>query len=415
MYSIFLTQDNGMILGPVSKLLGWILNGLFNFLSTFGIENAGLCIILFTFIVNALMIPLTIKQQKFSKLSAKMNPELTKIQAKYKGKKDEVSMRNQQLETQALYQKYGANPTSGCLPMLITLPILFALYRVIYNIPAYVNSIYKMYETVAIKIQGMDHIDKMKQIAEKFPTLRVDKWEITDKMQVNNIIDVLAQFKSENWDTLQQQFPSIQGIIQDSSEKIIHVNSFIGGLNISDNPTWHNPISLLVPILAIATQFIQTKMMTASTPIDDSNPTAATMKTMNNVMPFVSGIFCMTFPIGIGIYWIAGAVFRIVQQFFVNKYMERIDIEALIEKNAEKAKNKKAKLGIDPNTSLQEYAAKRTSTMKDKASVNVTNNNKKTVNEPSGSENDKGSYTSGSISSIANMLGNKNSSDKGEK
>lgn len=73
-----------------------------------------------------------------------MNPELQKIQAKYKGKKDDVSLRKQQAETQVVYQKYGANPTSGCLPILITLPIMFALYQVIYNIPAYVNHVYDL-------------------------------------------------------------------------------------------------------------------------------------------------------------------------------------------------------------------------------------------------------------------------------
>lgn len=403
-----------MILGPIANVLGKVLNAIFNFLSSFGIQNAGLCIILFTFIINALMIPLTLKQQKFTKLSSKMNPELTKIQAKYKGKKDEASMRNQQLETQAVYQKYGANPTSGCLPMLITFPILFALYRVIYNVPAYVNAIYEKYEVVANAIESNpEYLAKMSEIAEKFPTLRADKW---DGMTTNHIIDVLAQFKKVNWEELQVQFSTISDTISTSSQQIMHINSFIGGLNILENPTWNSPISLLVPILAIATQFLSTKMMmTTSTQVDVSNPTASTMKTMNNVMPFVSGIFCMMFPIGIGIYWIAGSVFRIVQQFFVNKYMEKIDVDELIEKNAEKAKKKKIKKGIDPNMSMQEYATKRTSTIQDKASVNVTKNNKKTSSEPSNSENKNVSYTPGSISSIANMLGNKNNSDKGEK
>ncbi len=401
-----------MILGPIAKLLGWVLNGIFNFLSSFGIENAGLCIILFTFLVNALMIPLTIKQQKFSKLSAKMNPELTKIQAKYKGKKDEVSMRNQQAETQAIYQKYGTNPTSGCLPMLVTFPILFALYRVIYNVPAYVNSIYNMYEKVAAAILSTDNVSKMTEIAKQFPTLKSAKW---DQMTTNHVIDVLAQFKKANWEELANQFPTIADTIQTSSHQIMSVNNFIGGLNIAENPALNNPISLLIPILAIASQFLQTRMMTSGTQMDENNPTAATMKTMNNVMPFVSGVFCMMFPIGIGIYWIAGSVFRIVQQFFVNRYMDRIDIDSLIEKNVEKASKKKTKLGIDPNMSMQEYAKKRTSTIQEKATVNVAKNNSKTDNEPSNSDSKNVSYTPGSISSIANMLGNKNNSDKGDK
>ena len=106
MVSVVLTQSGG-ILGPIANALGWILNAIFGFLSNFGIENAGLCIIIFTFLVNALMIPLTLKQQKFTKLSSVMNPELQKVNAKYAGKKDEASMRKMQLETQAVYEKYG--------------------------------------------------------------------------------------------------------------------------------------------------------------------------------------------------------------------------------------------------------------------------------------------------------------------
>ena len=83
--SVFLTKQGGF-LGPIAWVLGEILNAIYNFVALFGIENIALCIILFTLIVKMLMLPLTIKQQKFSKLSAKMNPEITAINNKYKGK-----------------------------------------------------------------------------------------------------------------------------------------------------------------------------------------------------------------------------------------------------------------------------------------------------------------------------------------
>ena len=90
MTGILLTQNGTPIIGDVAKLMGWIMNALFNFLDgVFGIQNIGLCIILFTIIIYLLMLPLTIKQQKFSKFSAKMNPELTAIRKKYENKKDE--------------------------------------------------------------------------------------------------------------------------------------------------------------------------------------------------------------------------------------------------------------------------------------------------------------------------------------
>ena len=88
-----MTQYDGMILGPIAKVLGLLMNGIFWVLDKIGIPNIGLAIILFTIVIYALLTPLTIKQQKFSKLSAKMNPELQAIQRRYQGKKDNDSMR----------------------------------------------------------------------------------------------------------------------------------------------------------------------------------------------------------------------------------------------------------------------------------------------------------------------------------
>ena len=137
---ILLTQSSGPI-GVVAKLLGYIMNGIFFVIDKIGLPNVGLAIILFTIVVNLLMMPLTIKQQKFSKLSAIMQPEIQKIQKKYQGKKDQDSMMKMQEEQQALYAKYGISPMGSCLPMLIQMPILFAMYQVIWKVPAYVKSV----------------------------------------------------------------------------------------------------------------------------------------------------------------------------------------------------------------------------------------------------------------------------------
>ena len=141
MSNILLTQDTGKILGPVAKLLGYILEGIFYVIDKIGIPNIGLAIILFTIVIYLLLMPLTIKQQKFSKLSAKMNPEIQAIQAKYKNKKDNESMMAMNMETKAVYAKYGVSPSGSCVQLLIQMPILLALYRVIGNIPAYVGKV----------------------------------------------------------------------------------------------------------------------------------------------------------------------------------------------------------------------------------------------------------------------------------
>lgn len=415
MYNVFLTQYAGSILGPIAKLLGLILNWIYEFLDLFNIGNAALSIILFTFIVRALMIPLTIKQQKFSKMSSLMNPELTAIQAKYKGKKDEKSMRKQQLETQAVYKKYGASPTSGCLPMLITLPIMFALHRVINNIPAYVNSIYDIYNNVATSIKGISgYSDVMIDISKNLNVL-TSKWDDIGNLNTNHVIDILAQFQRGTWKDLMDQFPSIADVIKTNSVEIIRINSLFGRLNIADRPglTWPG---ILIPILAMAFQFLQGKQMEKQTPVDPNNPTANSMKSMNTVMPIMSGVFCISLPIGIGIYWIAGSVFQIIQQYFISKHMDKVDVNDLIAKNVEKAKKKKAKQGVNPDTSLEELAKKQTRSISENAGkTNKTSNyaNIKPKNEYSKRNSDV-SYKQGSIADYANLL-KRDKTDKGEK
>ena len=110
MTGIVLTKYSGFILGPIARVLGVLMEGIFNILNIIGIPNIGLSIIIFTIVIYLLMMPLTIKQQKFSKLSAKMNPELQAIQAKYKNKKDNDSMMAMNEETRAVYAKYGVSP-----------------------------------------------------------------------------------------------------------------------------------------------------------------------------------------------------------------------------------------------------------------------------------------------------------------
>ena len=241
---VFLTKEDGLIMGPISRILGWIINGIYEFLTLFtddvngiGMANIALCIILFTIVVKMIMLPLTIKQQKSSKLSSQMSPELSAINEKYKGKTDEASRRKMQMETQAVYDKYGTNPMAGCLTLLISLPILFALYRVIYAIPAYVNDVYDMYKLAADAISGVEGYAETLATFVKdanIANLKIDfeLGALSDK----NIIDILSKCNEETWVKLTNAFPSISGQLTSYSEPILHVHKFVGGLNILNTP-----------------------------------------------------------------------------------------------------------------------------------------------------------------------------------
>lgn len=356
---MLLTKSTTFIIGPVATLLGYIMNGIFWVQSQIGIESIGLCIILFTIVIYMLLMPLTIKQQKFSKLQSKMNPELQAIQKKYKDKRqDQAAMMKMNEETQAVYQKYGVNPMGSCLQLIIQMPILFALYRVIWNIPAYVGTVKNAFLPLAQALMNVSGAqDFMAEVASKNAVSFKEMTELT-------LIDVLYKFKPENWSALLKQFPDLSSLITSTQGDVDRMNYFLG-LNIADSPAsiFQTAIAagsvlmiiaaLLVPVLSALTQWLNTKLMSTQ---NDTQPTsggaadtmAATMKSMNVMMPIMSAVFCFTLPVGMGIYWIIGAVVRSIQQLVVNKHIDKMDLDDIVKKNIEKANKKRAKKGLPP-------------------------------------------------------------------
>lgn len=186
----------GSVLGPVATVLGYIMDILFQFTGQFGILNVGLCIILFTIVMKTLMIPLTVKQQKSTKLMSIMSPELQAIQKKYKGKTDNESMQRQNVEMQAVYEKYGTSMTGGCLPLIIQMVILLALYRVIYNIPAYVPSVRVYFDNVVTPLMSQaDYIDKLQGITDIMKAAAVNSLDKFDFTSANKLVDLFINLR----------------------------------------------------------------------------------------------------------------------------------------------------------------------------------------------------------------------------
>lgn len=344
---VLLTQSSTFLIGPIAQLLGYIMNALFVVLSAIGIPNIGLAIILFTFVVKMLMMPLTVKQMRFSKLSAVMQPEIQAIQKKYKGnEKDPNAMTKMQDETKAVYAKYGTSPTGGCVQMLIQMPILFALYRVIQNIPAYVPRIKSLYEAFLTGDGGIMSVagyqDTLKNTFDNI-------FANVDLSQANSIIDSLNTFTTENWAKLIAAFPGqTADLITSNMEQINHMNSFLT-VNMSQNPGLVFGLPILIPIFAGLTQYVSVKMIqNPNQNNDEENPAAASMKMMNYIMPIMSAVMAISLPAGLGLYWIATAVFQIVMQFLVNRHFEKEGIEKIIENNLAKQNKKRAKKGLPP-------------------------------------------------------------------
>lgn len=365
---LVLTKVGG-ILGPFATVLGVIMDWLFKLTSTFGIQNIGLCIILFTLVTKLLMFPLTLKQQKSSKLMSVMQPEIQAVQAKYKGKTDQESMRKQNVEVQAVYEKYGTSMTGGCLQLVIQMPILFALYQVIYQIPAYVPSVKRLFENVvnAIGSLNVNHVEQLKQFATDN---KVNITRVHDMSTNNGMVDFLYQLNPTQWGQLQNLFPSVKDVIATNADKIAQMNSFLG-INLSSTPSsvlfptgggFHFSLAILIPVMAGASQWFSARLMTVNQaqtqkPGDDGNAMAQSMKMMNTVMPLMSVFFCFTFPAGIGIYWIASSVFQIIQQLAINSHLNRIDMDEMIKRNVDKANKKRAKKGLPPQRVSQTATA----------------------------------------------------------
>ena len=354
---ILATKSGTPIIGQIAVVMGWIMNAIYKVLEAVGIQNLGLCIIIFSILIYLCMTPLQIKQQKFSKLSASMKHEIQKIQKKYQGKKDQDSMMKMQEETQAVYQKYGVSATGSCVQLAIQMPILFALYQVIQNIPAYVGSVYNVFNGVCTKILAVDGFtDIINNFITDNKMTRVR--QVTEN--ADSIVDFLYALSPSQWKSLQEisQFSGFSDQISKTASEIQKMQTF-GVLNIADQPLSYIKTgsliliiaALAIPLLSWATQMLNLKLMPQAATQNgnnDNNAMASSMKTMNTVMPLMSAFFCFTFPVGLGIYWIASSVVRSIQQLLINRHLNKMNIDDLVNENMKKMEAKRAKEGLPP-------------------------------------------------------------------
>ena len=311
MSAIELTAYPGSILGPIAKVLGWIMNVIYDIVYHLtGVESVTISIVIITILIYTCLLPLTIKQQKFSKLSQKMQPELNAVREKYGNRKDQEAMMAMNEETQRIYQKYGVSPMGSCVQMLIQMPLLFALYRVFYNIPAYITSIKDYFgvlssgkvnpgSVVDVISNTSGFQDIMQKIVTdyKITTVSVD-FTTKDTSALNNyIIDVLYKLPKSGWENLTSYFDNIGSAVGEITPHINKFNYAFGKINISDTP-WNIiktsfaghewivlVLALLIPVLAYATQLLNIKLMPQAGGNNDQM--AKQMKTMNTMMPLI--------------------------------------------------------------------------------------------------------------------------------
>lgn len=430
MTELYLTAYDGAFLGPIARLLGWIMDKIYLFLADVcHIENIGLAIVIFTILVYACLFPLTYKQQKFSMLQRKMQPELNAVRNKYKGKTDQAAQMAMNEETQRIYDKYGVSPMGSCIQLIIQMPILFALYRVFYNVPAYITSVRDIFTGLVNGIVATDgYWSNIQDIVETqklnlnilgYTFNNIDPSSASTDTMKNYVVDVLYKLSESGWNSLSDYFPNLSDSIASTAENLRQVN-YLGVLNISDTPwnlmksafdagAWIIIIcAILIPVGSYLTQVISMKLVmsfngngkNSAKSNDQQDQMMRQMNTMNKFMPIVSFIMCFTVPVGLGFYWIMSAVVRIVQQIGLNKHFEHIDLEQIIEKNKEKAKKKQEKRGIRQEQIYE--AAKmntRSNSMASKASISQEKTD--ALNK---AEEARAHAKSGSLASKANLV-----------
>jgi len=261
-------------------------------------QNYGIAIILFTVGIKSLLLPLTIKQYQSTLKMSELQPQMQQIQEKYKNDKEQ-----QNNELMKFYQENKVNPAGGCLPLLIQMPILFSLYYVIsqplkYMVGKSPDLIAQLYEMIP---QGADKIANMKDLS------------------------IITYFSSHA-----EQLEGVSHLLK--PEDLLNMDFL--GINLGAIPSWNlsnylNPVAglhsfllLLIPVLSALTSYISVKYSMKDAPkTNETQPQTSMQKNMALLSPVMSGIIAFTVPAGLGLYWIAGNVFQIVQQIFMNRFV----------------------------------------------------------------------------------------------
>lgn len=381
---MFLTVENGLILGPICWLFGNIFELLYKFvgfigenLFQVGYVNLSVCVILFTFIIRGCLFPINFKQQRSTKIMNYIQPEINKATKKYNNKTDQESLMKKNQEVQKIQKKYGVSMTSGCLPAIIQLPVFYGLYRVIQNIPAYVGEMKDKYvyivesiknasiDTTKLEALGLDnsanYLDVINAIATdadgKVSTAvtaanTMMNSAVDGNAATNRVIDVLDKISASDWNQLLETFKfqsaDVAAKVADHVNEFQHMNQFLFGINISDAPGFRLTIAIIVPIVSALAQLVSSMVSMKSSQNNNNNdPTQAQaqsmMKTMMYGMPIMSFLICVSLPVAIGLYWTMGAVISIITQLIVNTYYKKCDMEKVLEKSMEQAAKKEAK------------------------------------------------------------------------
>ncbi len=306
-------NDNG---GFFDKLLCWIGIGLQWMTNTlcFGSYLVGIC--LFAVIVEILMLPFAIKQQKNSIRQATLRPKEMAIRNKYKGRNDQVTMQKMQQELNEFYQKENFSPYSGCLQLLIQMPIIMALYNIIIDPLHYV----------------LGQVSTMSTALNTYFSAARAAGGLGRAMSSNGTIGYLSELKGNDalLDNLRNfaYFDNGEQIFSELDKITAKIPDFtIGSVNLGLTPGFDNWILLLVPVLTFVTYFFTSKItrkftyQPAVAEGADNRQVACSNTMMDVTMPLMSTVFTFMVPALVGVYWVFRSLVGLLKQFIMSRLM----------------------------------------------------------------------------------------------
>ena len=350
--SRYVEAPPGMFIGPIARLFGILINFLFNIVyGISSIHSLGFAIILMTIVFRFLMLPLSLKSQRSMMKMREIKPELDKIQEKYGKTKDPEIIKKMNAEKTALMAKHNANPLSGCLPMLIQMPLFFGLTFIMRQAFLYITNLRNLYHQMSSLLMSIPEIWGGSRYAEwgimrtladdvvpsAMTTAATEYWHLVNfhglssaeaRERVGHFIDfslvddvsrVLNRFTEANWTTLETYIPANYiPQFQDLLSRLHEIEMFFG-LHLVANSGWRWP-GVIIPILVLVTMIPSTWLMqqrNASANMADAAKMQA--RIMIIVMPIMMAVFTINFPIGVGLFWITSQVFMLVQELIINR------------------------------------------------------------------------------------------------
>ena len=313
-------------MGSISSLFGYILNYIYNI-----VNNYGLAIILFSILLKLILLPLSIKQQKTMKKTAKIQVKIKEIQEKYKNDQNKMNQ-----EMMAVYKKENLSPFSGCLSSIIQIVLLFAMFGLVRNPLTYMLKIddYKINQTQQY-IQQQEN----NNISQRYPQIGILKY-------VSNNKDKIIEIDKENGEEGQKEEIKLEDL---------YLNMNFLGLDLSNIPqeNWKDPTVYIIPVLYVITSMISMKLTTKMTTTkknkkddiieikaeekkeekgkdnDPQNMAADMSKSMSWFMPIMSVSISIIAPLGLALYWLVNNLLMIAERLILNKFIKSDEEEQI--------------------------------------------------------------------------------------